>query len=238
MCGAALQAVAGMGMGLVCSSILSMLLGPLAGIMLLNVLALLNAAWLTISQVKHVDWRRFWLIGPLMLVGAISASWVIKTVSTAWLELLVGVSMVLALGVATQASRLGLKAHGKTPALVTGVIAGFMNTVAGISAPAITVYALAARWDYRFFAATLQPLFVVGAAFSAVTKMMVGGVEFPTTWTWWVAGCAGMVLGLFVGAKLRARVAREHARLLALAIATIGCVIVLIRGALGVLAGH
>src|SRR5699024_12106079 len=59
---------------------------------------------------------------------------------------------------------------GPKYAVAAGVAGGFMNTLARIAGPAITVYARVSRWPTQTFAATLQPLFFVSGALSLLFK--------------------------------------------------------------------
>lgn len=52
-----------MGLGLVASSVLSIVLGPVSGVVVVNLLAAVNAAFITITVWSRIDWRKFALIG-------------------------------------------------------------------------------------------------------------------------------------------------------------------------------
>ncbi|CAB0549860.1 sulfite exporter TauE/SafE family protein [Corynebacterium diphtheriae] len=55
--GSLLQRVSGMGLGLVAGPILALLLGPVEGILVLNILAAINAVFITVNVRKHVEWK-------------------------------------------------------------------------------------------------------------------------------------------------------------------------------------
>ena len=128
------------------------------------------------------------------------------------------------------------RAEGTAPAVMAGIAGGFMNTLAGIAGPAITVYAQASRWSQQSFAATLQPIFMVAGALSFITKILSGaGSLTDTNWLIWPVGVLGMALGLWIGVRLSEKVSRPRARNIALILATAGGVTALVRGVSGLL---
>ena len=139
--GACLQRVSGMGLGLIGAPVLSLIVGPVAGVLIINVLATVNAIFQTLSVRDNVDWRKFWLIGPVMLVGAIPGAWVVHNTPTAPLQVIVGGLVLLGLTVTTVMPE-HVRIDGRRYAMASGAVGGFMNTLAGIAGPAITVYAL------------------------------------------------------------------------------------------------
>lgn len=172
--GCTMQRLSGMGLGLVAGPVVSLLLGPVEGILVVNVLAVVNAALITATTWRNIDLRKFLTVGSTMILGAVPGALVIRAISTDLLQVLVGGTLLVALAVVTFGLRWVPTPHGRFPALVAGAVGGFMNTLAGIAGPAITVYAQAARWDHRIYAATLQPLFVVGGALSVIIKLVTG----------------------------------------------------------------
>ncbi|ALU18121.1 hypothetical protein CpCAPGE03_1783 [Corynebacterium pseudotuberculosis] len=62
--GSLLQRVSGMGLGLVAGSILSVAMGPVEGILVVNLLAAINATMTTVIVRKNVDWQKFSLLLP------------------------------------------------------------------------------------------------------------------------------------------------------------------------------
>ena len=229
--GSCLQRVSGMGLGLVGGPILTLLLGPVQGIMVINVLAVVNAMLTTYSMRANVDWGKFLRIAPLMVLGAIPAALLVANIDSAALLVLVGAALLIALGVVTFGKRFVPEMHGLGPSLSAGVLGGFTNTLAGVAGPVITVYAQAARWPQAVYAATLQPCFIVGGLFSVSTKLAVGAGGFgDVTWLIWPAGVIGMFLGIATGTRIARHVPREKARILSLTVASLGAVSALIRG--------
>ena len=232
--GACLQRVSGMGLGLIGAPVLSLIVGPVAGVLIINVLAAVNAIFQTLSVRDNVDWRKFWLIGPAMLVGAVPGAWVVHNTPTAPLQVIVGGLVLLGLTVTTVMPE-HVRIDGRGYAMASGAVGGFMNTLAGIAGPAITVYAQASRWPQKTFAATLQPLFFVSGVLSLTVKEMSAAEPIipQAPWHVWVIGVVGMVVGLKVGTAIAKRTDVRKARRLALIVASTGAAVTLVRGLVG-----
>ncbi|ASE56128.1 sulfite exporter TauE/SafE family protein [Corynebacterium sp. MSK032] len=229
--GALMQRIAGMGLGLLGGPVLSLVAGPVAGILIINVLASVNAIMQTISVRENVDWKKFWLIGPVMALGALPGAWVVHNTPSGPLQVLVGGLVLLALLV-TSVMPQRMRVDGPQYAVASGVAGGFMNTLAGIAGPAITVYAQASRWPAQTFAATLQPLFFVSGALSLLFKEISGDVSvFATTPViLWPLCLVAMIVGIFLGTRVSRRVPIVQARKLAVILATTGAAVTMFRG--------
>ena len=229
--GSFLQRISGMGMGLVAAPVLSLLLGPVEGVLVVNMLAVINAVLTTVTVHKDVDWRKFASIAPYLVVGAVPGVVVIRAVSPAVLLIVVGVLLLVALGVVTLGKDRVPMVESRFAAAAAGAAGGFMNTLAGVAGPAITVYSQAARWDQRTYAATLQPIFVVSGAVSFAMKELTGAAEVggidPVLW---VAGIAAMLIGIYLGVRVAPRVPTARARAIALSLAVAGGATALVRG--------
>ena len=113
-----------------------------------------------------------------------------------------------------------------------------MNTLAGVAGPAFTVYAHAARWPQRIYAATLQPLFFVAGALSFGAKELSGAADISSINPWlWVASFGGMLLGITAGKRLAPHVPSAKAYRIALGLAFFGGATTLVRGLAGLLYG-
>ncbi|AEQ06481.1 sulfite exporter TauE/SafE family protein [Corynebacterium pseudotuberculosis] len=232
--GSLLQRVSGMGLGLVAGSILSVAMGPVEGILVVNLLAAINATMTTVIVRKNVDWQKFFLIAPVVVLGAIPGAWLITVVSGAMLQVVVGSLLLSALAIVTFGVQRIPHAQGKIPAVITGVIAGFMNTLAGIAGPAITVYAQVSRWSQVPFAATLQPIFIVSGLVSLTVKIVSGAGTVASVSSWvWFFGIFGMIAGISIGARASQKIPRPTARKISLSVATLGGIMVLVRGLVG-----
>ncbi|APT84649.1 sulfite exporter TauE/SafE family protein [Corynebacterium aquilae] len=234
--GAGLQRVAGMGLGLIAATILSIVIGPVEGVLIVNVLAIFTAIGTSWAARHDIEWRHFWLIAPVMVFGSVPAAILITRIDKSGLQVLVGATLLIALTTVTWGKQKIPTVTHPAWAMIAGVIGGFTNTLAAIAGPVITVYAQASRWPHHQFAATLQPLFIVTGLLSVSTKLIFGaGTLSDTHWTIWAGGFAGLVVGVFLGSKLARRVPRDKARILAITVAIAGAISALVHGLEGLL---
>ena len=71
--GAFFQRITGLGVGLVGGPVLSILLGPVAGITMVNGLSIINAVNNAWAVRKQTDWRKFRLISGALVAGSLPA---------------------------------------------------------------------------------------------------------------------------------------------------------------------
>ncbi|MFV8380984.1 sulfite exporter TauE/SafE family protein [Corynebacterium hindlerae] len=231
--GSGLQRVAGMGLGLIAAPILAIAMGPVQGVMVVNVLAMINATMTAYTVRDYIDWRRCWWIGSVFVVGSVAGALLIKSVSNALLLIIFGGLILVALFIVSVLKGRMPEPRGRLPLLVTGVLGGFTNTLAAVAGPVITVYAQAAKWEHRSFSATLQPLFAISGATSFFIKILMGaGGLGDTPWQVWPVGILGMFIGIFIGTRLAQVIARPVAHKLALFLASAGGLSALVRGVL------
>lgn len=234
LAGSALQRIAGMGFGLVVAPVLTVVLGATTGVTISNAAAVFNAMLIWGALRSEVDWRRFVRIAPLILLGSVLGALTIRAVSSVWLDILVGGSVLLALvWTLLVGARVGVR--GTPGALAAGTVGGFMNTTAGVAAPAMAVYAVATRWEQRSFAATLQPIFVVANFVALVTKASLGAIPVSGGVPWWIWGIVIVAVpgGVAAGALVSRQVSSRGARLTAITIALVGGGVTLLRGLIG-----
>ena len=231
--GAAMQRISGMGVGLIAAPALSLLLGPVDGILLVNLLAVINAATNTWGMRADVDWQKFAPIALALLFGVLPGAWVVANAPANILLVTVGALLLLALSVVTLGRRYVPHVEGVVPAALSGVVGGFMNTLAGVAGPAITVYAEAARWPQRVYAATLQPIFLVSGTLSFTVKVFTGAADVTGIETeLWVATLVALAVGIALGKRLAPRVPSTTAHKIALGLAFAGGATALVRGLL------
>lgn len=229
--GAAMQRISGMGVGLIAAPVLSLLLGLVDGVLLVNLLAVINAATNTWGMRADVDWQKFAPIALAMVLGVVPGAWVVASAPTDVLLILVGALLLLALSIVTLGKRYVPRVEGVLPAAVSGAVGGFMNTLAGVAGPAITVYAEAARWPQKVYAATLQPIFLVGGSLSFTVKVLSGAADITAIEpALWAATLAALVAGIAAGTKLAPRVPSTIAHRIALGLAFLGGATALVRG--------
>ena len=232
--GASLQRIAGMGLGLVVAPLLSVLLGAAAGVTISNTAGALSSLLVLIALRGDVDWRRYARMAPLIVVGSVLGALTVRAISSAWLEILVGGTVLLALGW-TLIFGARVRPQGAAAALGAGTMAGFMNTTAGVAAPAMTVYAVATDWHQRSFAATLQPVFLTASICALASKTALGAVPLGAGVSWWVwlEVLAAVPVGVGLGQLGSRWVSTAVARRTAVTIAVLGAVLTLARGVTG-----
>src|SRR5699024_7838182 len=175
-----------MGVGLVGGPVMSIFLGPVAGITMVNGLSIINAVNNAWSVRKRTDWKRFRILAGALVVGSLPAVLVVHLLNGPWLFIVIGALVLLALSISMfPTERFSFNDHAKCPMILLVFIGGFMSTVAGIAGPALTVYARLSRWDYRDFVATLHPILLVANTVSFLLKVvLIGGLNFGETPAW------------------------------------------------------
>ncbi|MUN64319.1 TSUP family transporter [Kocuria sediminis] len=234
--GSVLQRVSGTGVGLVVAPTLALLLGPATGVLVTNATTTVSGFLIMLSVWQHVDWRRFALIAPAAAVGAVPAALVVRELPAAWLQVVVGGVVLLALTTMFGLPRLP-DWPGRLPTVLAGTIGGFFNTTAGVAGPVMVIHSRLARWEQRSFAATLQPVFMTMGGLSVLTKTLLGAAGTGGMPPWWVAPgvVLTVVLGVRIGAVVARRVPLSAARTTALVLAGLGGAVTLVRGLIGVL---
>jgi hypothetical protein len=155
--GGALQRVTGMGFGLVAGPFIVLLVGPLEGVLFVNLSGALAAILILGRVARGVDWRRYaWLATTSALV-TIPAALLLRDASSAALEVTVGAVVIAAMTLAVVTARLrregahALRPESRWPLAVTGAASGFGSVAAGIGGPPLAVYSVLSGWDPRAF---------------------------------------------------------------------------------------
>lgn len=234
--GACLHRVAGLGLGMVVAPVLTLVMGPVAGVTVSNGAAIVTSLLVLGAMHAHVDWGRFARLVPLIVAGSLVGALAVREIDPAWLDVLVGGSVLVALTATLTLSRLRAGVDGPVKGVSAGLAAGFMNTTCGVGGPALTAYALATGWDHRRFAATLQPILITANLTSLVTKALVGAAPAPGVLPWWVwpVAAAGVCVGVGLGTLLARVVSVRVAAGLTVVVASTGAAAALVRGLLAV----
>jgi uncharacterized membrane protein YfcA len=238
--GGSLQRVTGMGFGLVAGPFIVLLVGPLEGVMLVNLVGALMALLIIGRVLRGVDWRRYaWLAGASVTVS-VPAALLLRGASPAALEIGIGVLVIGAMTLALVTSRLRgerrrFGERDPRPLLLTGVASGFGSVAAGIGGPPLAVYAVLDRWDTKSFAATAQPFFMTNALAAMTAKLVFADATFPALALWeWLVIAVALVASIGLGELLAPRLSREATRRVLVVLAYAGGAATLIRGILHV----
>jgi uncharacterized membrane protein YfcA len=223
---AVIQRITGLGFMLVLVGPIVLLYGPVEGVTL-GVLLALVASLVAIPLVwRQIDWgRSWWLIWP-GIVAAPFGALLVHLLPDAALLLLIA-AMAFAALLAGRNSTLSASLTGRMGAVVSGSAAGFMHVASGLSGPPLAAYAVGDRWPQRSFAASAQLIFTVfGVVSVALRGLPVSSAEDVGTLV--IATIAGIAIGTILSRNVSPRIAR--AAMLALAWA--GAAVVLVRGIL------
>ncbi len=233
--GAFLQRVSGMGVGLIVSPALGFLIGPQVGIFATNIVTIISAAFLTIVRWRDIDWRRVIWILVAGVPGAFAGALLVRETPTAWLQIILGGSVLLALILTFTVRRLK-ESDGKGHLIVVGSVGGMLNATAGVAGPVMVIYARMARWKHPSFGASLQPIFLGLGILSVGSKTLLNSVgtsgELPAWWYLFIV-VALVTLGALVGRWASRRIEPARAQVLSTALAGLGALLVLVRGVIG-----
>ncbi|MFV2143458.1 sulfite exporter TauE/SafE family protein [Isoptericola sp. G70] len=238
--GGILQRVTGMGFGLVAGPFIVLIVGPLEGVLFVNLSGAIASTIILGRVVRDVEWRKFAWLTLTSLVVTVPAALLLRGVSAPALEATVGVVVILAMTLAVLTTRLRregahpLGAGSRWPLAVTGVASGFGSVAAGIGGPPVAVYSVLSGWDPKRFAATAQPFFAVNALAALTAKLVLADASFPTMDPWqWVLLMVAIVGGLALGEALAPRVSASATRRVLIVLAYVGGVATLTRGVAG-----
>jgi uncharacterized membrane protein YfcA len=225
--GALTQRITGIGFALVCAPLLVLVAGPFEGVVLSNLLGLLVSAVVFAAHWRDTQWRKGLLLAVPALLAIPPGAWVARNVAPAVLMVIIGVTVMVALGAVLLSERARVL-HGAAGAVVAGGASGFMNVTAGVGGPAIVLYAVSTAWEHRKFVATFQLLSIFTNVASLVAK---GGLPriSPTAL---LVSLAALAVGLAGGELLSRRVDHELARHLAIGLALAGAAFTVVKGAL------
>ncbi|MDJ0376478.1 sulfite exporter TauE/SafE family protein [Cryobacterium sp. PH31-L1] len=234
--GSSMQRITGMGFALVAAPFLVLLLGPVDGVILVNVCGALTAGIILLRVFRQVDWRRCGILAICAVIAIVPGSYVLQFVPVAWLEISIGVLVAVGLTISVNLGRVVLRDRFSFRVLA-GMASGFMNTTAGVGGPAVSIYAIATGWPQRSFAATMQPYFLTIGLASLASKFTLGSADLPhlPVIVWVLIGCA-CVVGLLVGDRLTTVIEPHVARRLLVIVAYLGSFATIVRGVLELLA--
>lgn len=231
--GSTLQRLSGTGVGLVVAPVLALLMGPALGVFVTNSTTVVSGFLIMLAVIRDVDWKRYLLFLPMALLGAVPAAFMVRELDAAWLNIVIGAVVLVALALTFGTPSVPRIRSGFLTA-AAGAVGGFLNTSAGVAAPAMVMYSRFARWDQRSFAATMQPTFMTMGIFSVATKLAVGATTFDQLPPWWLFPIivVTVVVGIRLGAWLAGKVSLGTARTVAITLAGLGGAVAVVRGLL------
>ncbi|WP_150462673.1 sulfite exporter TauE/SafE family protein [Nesterenkonia ebinurensis] len=226
-----LQRVTGMGFALLLAPFLAVMVGPHSGVILTNALSFLAPLLMIAAVWKDIDWRRLAVIVPAALLVMPPFGWVMANTPQGPLYIVVGSIVILALAVTLWLNRIDVHADGKGLLVATGVGTGGGVVLAGVGAPAMTSYAVLARWNITSFAASLQPLWALTALTAFGVNYFYSGESLPSfPWWFWPLCVPVILVGMWAGGGVRKLVSESLVRKLVIGLALFGGLLSLITG--------
>ena len=225
------QRVAGIGFGLLLAPFFIVALGPYPGVVVTNVCGAL-AAGLVIRHVwPRIDWKMYASLAVPAAVGVLSGTYAASVLPVGPLEIGVGVFMLAALTSSLLLNRTEMVLRGGVPKAAAGLLAGISNSMAGAGVPAVSAYAVLARWPQASFMATMQPFLATLSLVTLAAHAVVDPGEWPQL-AWWIWVVLGVltVAGLRTGSRLAPHVPEATARRVVVLLAYLGAVSALVKG--------
>jgi len=238
--GGALQRVTGMGFGLVAGPFIVLIVGPLEGVLLVNLAGATTSLLILGRVARSVDWGRYvWLVAASVAVS-IPAALLMRGASASALEITVGAIVVVAMTLALVTNRLRrggahpLRPEARWPLVLTGSASGFGSVAAGIGGPPLAIYSVLSGWDPRSFAATAQPFFMTNALAALTAKLVFTDASFPgLSVLEWALVIATIVVSLLLGELLAKRISGDSVRRILVVLAYLGGLATLVHGLTG-----
>ncbi|MEE1619833.1 sulfite exporter TauE/SafE family protein [Zafaria sp. Z1313] len=229
--GAVAQRVAGLGFAMLVAPFLVLLLGPHAGVFLVNICGVVSSALIAPRVWKDIDWSMFRWLTLASVAGSVPGAVAAGLLPSAVLSVFVGAVVLAALVLSLLLSRANRVFDGKPVRVGAGLLAGLTNAMAGVGGPAVSAYAVLARWPQRPFAATLQPFFVVIGLVAVSVKLATHPEQLPLL-DWWAWGLitGAIILGILGGERLQRHVSDRSARLFVVVVAFAGALSALAKG--------
>ncbi len=215
------QSVTGFGFGLTAAPFLVAAYGAPEGVQISIVLSVALNVVLLATGWRGLDRRAAAGLLVPAAVATVVLGPIVRGRNTDDLTVVAGVLCLL--GVAMVARRWApRRLVGRTGTLVTGVVSGSMNVVAGISGPPVVLFGATAGWSPATSRPTLQAFFlglnVVALATLGLPSHLPVGV------------CVAMAVGLLLGQPLVRRLHADHVRTAVLLIAAAGSLLAIGRG--------
>ena len=222
--GAATQRVTGFGFALVSAPLLVLTSGPVAGVLLTNLLSLITCAVVLTQTWRQIDLKRVALLAVPALCCEPLGQWVTHRLSPPALMVGIGGLLLAALAALRLLRRTAVFA-GRGGAVAAGALSGFMNVTAGAGGPATTLYVIGSRWPHRSLVGSMQLHFALLNVGSIVVKGLpqIGPAALA-------AVVAALGLGVAAGQVMAHRIAPERARAAVLVLAVAGAAGTVVKG--------
>ncbi|WP_293876408.1 sulfite exporter TauE/SafE family protein [uncultured Brevibacterium sp.] len=230
--GALLQRMAGMGFALVSGPFIVLVLAPIPGVVLVNILGALSSVIVFARTWRNVHWKQSGVLLAGALAGTFPGALLANSMPSSWLHVFIGVLIVGSLATSLYLSRIfdPIKFCSRN-AFLFGAGAGVMNASAGMGGPFLSSYAVLTRWQQIAFAASIQPVFITIGMASVASKMVLEESAWPQLAPEvWLAVVAALLVGQVVGDFGSRKVPVQFSRVVMLSLAMLGGVLTIIKG--------
>lgn len=229
--GALLQRISGIGFAMVVAPFTIIAIGPVQGVVLVQICGV-SSALLVLTQVLHqVDWRAYLILLPPSAIGVALGALAAANLPNAPAQVLSAVVMLVALGASVVIGKFRKVPRNWGALATAGSAAGIMTVVAGVGGVALTALQQATRWEHRSFAATLQPYLITLSTWTVFARLWTADNAWPDlSLAVWASIAIAMVLGIYLGGHLTRLISSRAAARLTVALSLLGAITALIDG--------
>ncbi len=220
--GAFVQAVVGLGMGLVAAPVVGLAAPSLVPALPLW-LALLISGLMLAGERAHIDWQALAWALPARVPGTLVGAWLVLQFTEEQIGIALALMTLLAVGVAVRAAHIPVNPR---TLLAAGFGAGVTGTATSIGGPAIAL--LFQREPPAVMRSTLSVFFFVGVLLS-LTGLGLSGSISAQSWQVALVLAPGVVVGMLVGRAVRDRIHRDAFRAGVLVVCTASALALLVR---------
>jgi uncharacterized membrane protein YfcA len=220
--GAYVQAVVGLGLGLLGAPVVALVDPSLVTVLTLW-LALLISGLNLLGEHEHVDWRATAWSLPARVPGTVVGAWLVAVFTEQQIGVVLAVMVLVA--VALSVHTLEVPVNPATLA-TAGFVAGATGTATSIGGPPVAL--LYQRRDPQVARATMSVFFFVGVILSLIGLAVSGSLDREPSLLA-LAMAPGVVLGYVVGRATRQLIDGEVFRRAVLVVCAVSAVILLVR---------
>jgi uncharacterized protein len=222
LAGAYVQAVVGLGLGLITAPIVALLEPSLVPVLTLW-LALLISGLNLADEHEHVDWRSTAWSLPARVPGTLVGAWLVASFTEEQIGVVLAVMVLLAVGLTVRTVSVPLNPASLS---IAGFVAGATGTATSIGGPPIAL--LYQREKPEVVRATLSVFFFVGVMLSLGSLALTGSLGRTPSEVALVLS-PGVVVGYVAGRLSRRYVDGPAFRWGVLAVCTVSAMVLLVR---------
>jgi hypothetical protein len=222
MIGAYVQAVVGLGLGLLTAPVVALVAPSLVPVLPLW-LALLISGLNLADEHEHVDWRSTLWSLPARVPGTVLGAWLVAAFTEQQIGFALGVMVLLAVVLTIRTVDVPLNPASLA---VAGFVAGATGTATSVGGPPIAL--LYQRGVPEVVRATLSVFFFVGVIISLTGLALTGSLDREPSLLALVLA-PGVLVGYVVGRRTRALVEGDGFRWAVLVICTVSALALLVH---------